>query len=96
MIEPIYDQNQSSLPAAFVTAVNYVVNYFDTTFTNPVTINIDLGYGEIGGQTLASGALGESETYFNSAGYSQAVINGPRSGAMHFCLVASISRAPCR
>ena len=72
-INVIYDQSQSSLPAGFVSAVNYVVNYFDTTFTNNVTVNIDLGYGEIAGQSLGSGALGESETFFDSFGYSQVV-----------------------
>ncbi len=72
-INVIYDQSQGSLPSGFVAAVNYVVNYFDTTFTNNVTVNIDLGYGEIAGQSLGSGALGESETFFDSFGYSQAV-----------------------
>src|ERR1700732_2654987 len=72
-INVIYDQIQGSLPAGLVAAVNYVVNYFDTTFTNAVTVNIDLGYGEIAGQSLGSNALGESETYFDSVGYSQAV-----------------------
>src|SRR5258708_5316194 len=71
-INAIYDQNPNSLPAGFVAAVNYVVNYFETIFTNPVTINIDLGYGEIAGQSLGSGALGESETYFDSFSYTQA------------------------
>jgi VCBS repeat-containing protein len=69
----IYDQSVGSLPAGFVAAVNYVVNYFDTTFTNAVTVNIDLGYGEVAGQSLGSGALGESETYFDSFSYTQVV-----------------------
>ncbi len=72
-INVIYDQSQSSLPAGFVAAVNYVVNLYDTTFTNAVTVNIDLGYGEIAGQSLGAGALGESETYFDSFDYSTAV-----------------------
>jgi len=72
-INVIYDQSPGSLPAGFVAAVNYVVNYFDTTFTNPVTVNIDLGYGEIANQSLGSGALGESETFFDSVSYAQAV-----------------------
>src|SRR5215472_2081350 len=80
-INVIYDQSQSSLPAGFVAAVNYVVNYFDTTFTNNVTVNIDLGYGEIGNTNpatvLGQNALGESETFFDSysgaTGYSQVV-----------------------
>src|SRR6202047_5024371 len=72
-INVIYDQIQGSLPAGLVAAVNYVVNYFDTTFTNAVTVNIDLGYGEIANQSLGAGALGESETYFDSVDYSTAV-----------------------
>ena len=55
-----FDQSVSSLPSGFVAAVNYVVNYFDSLFANPVTINIDVGYGEIDGQTMAANALGES------------------------------------
>ena len=50
----------ANAPAGFVAAVNYVVNYYDTLFTNNVTINLNVGYGEVAGQTLASGALGES------------------------------------
>jgi hypothetical protein len=79
-INVIYDQSPSTLPAGFVTAVNYVVNYFDTTFTNNVTVNIDLGYGEIGNNpnnVLGQNALGESETFFDSysgaTGYNQVV-----------------------
>src|SRR5271166_5792003 len=73
VINVTYDQSQSSLPAGFVAAVNYVVNYYESVFTNPVTVNIDVGYGEIDGQSLGSGALGESETYIDSVAYSQAV-----------------------
>ena len=60
-----FDQATSSLPTGFVTAVNYVVNYFDSLFTNNCSINICVGYGEVGGNTLGSNALGESiSTYF--------------------------------
>ena len=57
-----FDQSASSLPTGFVAAINYVVNYFDSLFTNNVTISIDVGYGEIAGQTLGSNALGESKS----------------------------------
>ena len=41
-----YDSNTlSSAPAAFFSAVNYVVNVLDTSFTNNVTVNIKVGYG---------------------------------------------------
>ena len=50
----------ASAPASFVAAINYVVNYYDTLFTNNVTINLNVGYGEVAGQTMGAGALGES------------------------------------
>ncbi|HXO03714.1 MAG TPA: NF038122 family metalloprotease [Stellaceae bacterium] len=60
-LEVSFDQNQSSLPSGFVAAVNYVVGYFDSLFTNNVTVTIGVGYGEIAGQRLGQNALGESE-----------------------------------
>ena len=55
-----FDQNTARLPSGFVAAVDYVAGYFDSLFTNPVTINIDVGYGEIDGSPLARGDLGEA------------------------------------
>jgi hypothetical protein len=57
-----FDPSVSSAPSGFVAAVDYVVALFDATFTNNVTINIDVGWGEVDGQALDKGALGESET----------------------------------
>jgi len=70
-INVTFDQNVATLPAGFVAAVDYVVNYFDNTFTNRVSVNIDVGYGEIAGQSLGAGALGESETSIDSLSYQQ-------------------------
>src|ERR1700722_6044233 len=56
-----FDQPPSSLPSGFVAAVDYVVSYFDSLFTNNVTVTINVGFGEIAGQALSAGALGESE-----------------------------------
>jgi hypothetical protein len=72
-INVTFDQSVSSLPTGFVAAVDYVVNLYDSLFTNAVTVNIDVGYGEIGGQSLESGALGESEAYLVSPTYAEAV-----------------------
>jgi hypothetical protein len=58
------------LPAGFVAAVNYVVSYFDSLFTNNTNLTIDVGYGEIDGQSLSSGALGKSLAYIISEPYS--------------------------
>ena len=59
-INVTFDQLVSSLPTGFVTAVNYAVNYFESLFTNNATINIKVGYGEVGGSALPSNALGSS------------------------------------
>jgi hypothetical protein len=65
-----FDASVANAPAAFVTAVNYVVNLLDTTFTNNVTININVGYGTIAGQAMDAGALGETMiTQYASASY---------------------------
>ena len=40
---------------------------FDSLFTNNCTINICVGYGEVGGNALGSGALGSSITNLLSA-----------------------------
>ena len=69
-IDVTFDQNTSSLPTGFVSAVNYVVNYLDNLFTNNCTINVCVGYGEVDGQTLGSGDLGESITNYAGATYS--------------------------
>jgi len=71
IINVTYDSSVSSAPASFTSTVNAVVQYFETEFVSPITINIDVGYGEVGGQSLGSGALGESITYLSSYSYSQ-------------------------
>jgi hypothetical protein len=37
----------------------------------PVTINITVGYGEVGGQAMPTGALGANISFLNSYGYAQ-------------------------
>jgi autotransporter passenger strand-loop-strand repeat protein len=80
-INVTYDSSVASAPAAFTTAITYVVNLFDSLFANPVSVNIDVGYGEIGGQSLSSGVLGASETYRDPLGYSQAANAVKANGA---------------
>src|SRR5438874_12605634 len=63
-----FDQSRF-LPSGFVTAVNWAVNYLDSLFTNNVTVNINVGYGEVGGYSLG-GALGASIGNYVSASYS--------------------------
>ncbi len=69
VINVTYDASVANAPAAFKTVVNNVVQYLQSQFTDHVTINIAVGYGEVGGYKLASGALGESLTYLTSTSY---------------------------
>src|SRR5262245_35406830 len=64
LINVSYDQPQNTLPVGFTTVVAAVVQFFETEFTNPITINLHVGYGEVHGIPLGPGALGES--YFGN------------------------------
>ncbi|SEC68013.1 protein of unknown function [Rhizobiales bacterium GAS188] len=65
-----FDQSTATLPVGFVSAVNYVASYFDSLFTSNVTVTIDVGFGEIHGQSLPRNALGASLPVLNgSAGF---------------------------
>jgi len=65
-----YDASVNSAPAAFVSAIGSVIQWFQSHFNDAVTVNIDVGYGEVNGQSLGTGALGESLTYLSSYSYS--------------------------
>jgi hypothetical protein len=57
--------------AAFKGAMTYVVNELDSLFTNPVTINLKVGWGEYGGTPLSANALGQNlATTYGPASYS--------------------------
>src|SRR5262249_43962992 len=65
-----YDTSVNSAPTGFTQAVTYVANYYASVFSDPITINLNIGWGEVAGQPLGS-ALGESETYLVGVTYSQ-------------------------
>src|SRR5207248_3578686 len=71
VINVTWDASVGNAPAGFKAAVMSVVQYFESQFTDHVTINIAVGYGEVGGYTLGSGALGESLTYLSNFTYAQ-------------------------
>jgi Bacterial Ig domain len=65
-----WDASVANAPVGFQTGVESVVSYFESHFSNPITITIDVGYGEVMGSALGAGALGESESYITSTSYS--------------------------
>ena len=76
-----WDSSVDAAPAAFKTDILAVAQYFANAFTDPVTVNIAIGFGEVAGYQLASGALGESLTYLTSTGFKQ-VISALRRDAL--------------
>ena len=70
-INVVYDPSVASAPAGFTQTIANVVNFYESHFSNPVTITIDVGYGEVDGQAMQAGALGENQAYMTSVSYSQ-------------------------
>jgi VCBS repeat-containing protein len=69
VINVVYDSSVANAPAGFKAAVAQVVSFYESHFSDPVTVTIDVGYGEIAGQSMSANALGESETYLTSVSY---------------------------
>src|ERR1700685_536630 len=63
IINVIYDSSVNSAPAAFKTGIQSAVAYLESVITTPITVNIDVGYGEIDGQSLGSDAAGGRGTF---------------------------------
>ena len=66
-----YDQPTSTLPTGFTTVVSAVASFYGTQFTDNITFNLHVGYGEVHGSALGSGALGQSFYFLNQYSYSQ-------------------------
>ena len=63
-----WDSSVASAPAAFKTGVLAAVQFLESQFSDPVTVNINVGYGELAGYALG-GSLGSSYGYSVSVSY---------------------------
>lgn len=85
VINLTWDSSVTSLPAATMTAfqndVIAAAQFYETQFSNAVTVNLDVGYNEIAGGAMGSGALGESESYLSLVSYSSLVAALKASGS---------------
>jgi hypothetical protein len=68
-----FDASVLSAPADFKTDVLNVASYYASQFTDPVTVNLNVGFGEVGGSALPSNALGASSTSLLSTSYNTVV-----------------------
>ena len=71
VINITWDSSVQSAPSGFTAGVMAAVQYLESQFSDPITINIDVGYGEVMNTALGGGELGESRWYLSSVGYSQ-------------------------
>ena len=93
-INLVFDSSVASAPAGFKTAIEDAADFFSTLFSNPITVTLDIGWGEVDGQALAGNALGESETnYQGPYTYSQvrAGLLATDTGSYDATAVASLS-----
>ena len=49
-----FDASVGSAPSLFTTVVNAVAQFFQNAYSDNVTVNINVGYGELGGQTVTA------------------------------------------
>jgi hypothetical protein len=54
-----FDPSTSSAPAGFATALAFAAGVLDALIANPITVNINVGWNEIGGAALGSGTVAE-------------------------------------
>lgn len=64
-----YDASVGSAPIGFTSAFQNAIGYFQNTFSNPININLNVGWGEVNGRSLSSGSLGGSSSYFVNYDY---------------------------
>jgi len=84
-----FDASTANAPQAFDNAVAVVAQDFVNQFTTPtpVTVTIDVGYGEVGGSKVSAGALGESEADYQT-------VPGSTAAAQYQTLQAAYANNP--
>src|SRR5882762_5384652 len=87
-----YDASVNSAPAAFRTDVAAVVAYFESQYTDAISFNLHVGYGEVHGSTMGPGFLGQSYAFYDSFSYGQikAALTGDATTADDATAVATL------
>ena len=73
IINVTFDQSASKLPTGFEACVEAACNYYEHLFTNNVTINIHVGYGEVGGLPFYGPPSESSANFATGLNYSQLI-----------------------
>ena len=96
VINLIPDASVANAPVGFWSAMTAAVQFFDNAFADPITVNIAVGWDEIGGSPLVNGNIGEGGPVTGSRfTYDQVratLVNDAKSGA-DMTALASLSAA---
>ena len=49
-INLIWNADTASMPAAEIADIEYAATFYDAWFTNPITVNLEVGFNEIDGR----------------------------------------------
>jgi hypothetical protein len=91
----VYDSSVQNAPAGFIPGLIAAANIIDQVILDPITINIDIGYGEDNGSALSGGTLGEAQPAFGLLqSYSQLVaeLSGAATSADDATFVNTLPR----
>jgi hypothetical protein len=69
-----WDASVTAAPATFKTAVTNAVRYLEGLLTSAVTVNINVGFGEVGVTAIASGKLGGNTLVYVNTGSGAALL----------------------
>jgi hypothetical protein len=99
-INVTYDSSVTALKTSdptlytdYTTAIQTAVQYYESIITNPITVNISFGWGEVDNTPIGSGDAGESRTLLDLFSYSQiynAVTTHETTSAVQRAAVASL------
>lgn len=77
----IWDSSVANAPSGFTADVINTATYLASLFSTHEIINVNVGWGEVGGQLMSSGALGQSQTNGYLENY--AAISSQLGSALH-------------
>src|SRR5471030_1550656 len=69
VINITWDASVQAAPTGFMAGILTAVQYLESQFSDAVTLNIDVGYGEVNGAALGTSALGSSQSFLTSVTY---------------------------
>jgi hypothetical protein len=79
-----FDASTAGAPAAFFTAFNNEIQFYQALFSDPIVINLHVGWGDINGSPLNPGNLGQSLTNQQAVPYAvlkAALLNDAKTAA---------------